>query len=167
MLLKRQLGGTYLYPVHRLDRPTSGVLVFGKTREAAQGFGVLARERRVAKVYIAMVRGHADPAGAVLNLPVHHGASQSVFPTLSGVVDNDLDGAACSTSYETQAQCTIPLPVSKFDSARLSLLRVEPRTGHFHQIRRHLNRINRPIIGDTEHGDRPHNRWRDAVHTFH
>ena len=68
MLLKRQLGGTYLYPVHRLDRPTSGVLVFGKTREAAQGFGILARERRVSKVYIAMVRGHADPSGELLIL---------------------------------------------------------------------------------------------------
>ncbi|GAX82821.1 hypothetical protein CEUSTIGMA_g10247.t1 [Chlamydomonas eustigma] len=102
-ILKRQLGGTYLYPVHRLDRPTSGVVVYCTTREAASGFGLANRERRVNKTYIAMCRGHADT---------------------TGIVDQPLDGAACSTSYETLGTAEVMLPVGKYPMARLSLLKV-------------------------------------------
>jgi tRNA pseudouridine65 synthase len=136
-LLKQQLGGAYLWPVHRLDRPTSGVVIYGLSKEAASGFGELNRERRVVKEYMAVTRGWADD---------------------KGVVDEELDGAACTTSYKTLARAELPHPMSGFPTARLSLLSIRPEGGHYHQIRRHLNRINRPIIGDFQHGDRPHNR---------
>ena len=136
-LLRAQLGGTYLYPIHRIDRPTSGVVIYGLSKEAASGFGELNRERRISKKYMAMTRGWADD---------------------EGLVDEPLDGAACTTSYKTLARAEIPHPMSGFSSARLSLLSLKPEGGHYHQIRRHLNRINRPIIGDFQHGDRPHNR---------
>lgn len=137
VLLKRQLGGRYLYPLHRLDRPTSGVLLFGLTREAASGFGAASRERRINKTYVCMCRGYAEDSGAV---------------------HQPLDGVECTTLYENLGTMEVPLPIGAFPTARYSLLKVKPVTGHYHQIRRHLNRISRPIVGDTEHGDRAHNR---------
>lgn len=62
-LLKRQLGGKYLYPVHRLDRATSGVVVYALSAEAAAAFGAGMRARRVQKVYYALVRGYTDTCG--------------------------------------------------------------------------------------------------------
>mmetsp|Transcript_4935 Transcript_4935/g.10615 ORF Transcript_4935/g.10615 Transcript_4935/m.10615 type:complete len:390 (+) Transcript_4935:23-1192(+) len=136
-LLKQQLGGAYLYPAHRLDRATSGVVVYCLSREAASGMGAAARERRVDKTYFAVCRGYTDTAG-VIELP--------------------MDNVACSTSYETLARVKLPLQVGKFRTARYSLLKLKPITGRFHQIRRHMARISRPVLGDTDHGDRAHNR---------
>ncbi|KAG1657791.1 hypothetical protein FOA52_008181 [Chlamydomonas sp. UWO 241] len=137
-ILRRQLGGdTWIYPVHRLDRPTAGVLVYCLTKEAASGWGRASRERRIDKTYVAMVRGLATPYG---------------------IVDKEVDGATAISLYETLATVELPVPVGKYPVARYSLLKVKPLTGAFHQIRRHLNRCDRPIIGDTDHGDRAHNR---------
>ncbi|KAF5825533.1 pseudouridine synthase [Dunaliella salina] len=134
-LLKRQLGGEYyIYPLHRIDRATSGIVVYALSSEAASEFGTAMRARAVHKVYYAFVRGYTDTAG---------------------VVDDGVGGQEALTMYETVMRVKLPMQVGRndFPLQRYSLVRVVPLTGRFHQIRRHFNYISHPIIGDGDHGD--------------
>jgi tRNA pseudouridine65 synthase len=146
-LLRDQLG-RYVYPVHRLDRSTSGVLFYALDSESAGKLAGLFARRETEKTYYALVRGHAPETGEV-NSPL---AEEGRVPV------------PAETSFRTLGQATLPWPNGRFDHSRYSLLRVEPKTGRFHQIRRHLRRIDHPIVGDTVHGDGVHNRlWRAEV----
>ncbi|KAL6760843.1 pseudouridine synthase [Haematococcus lacustris] len=136
-LLKQQLGGQWLFPLHRIDRATSGVVVYAKTQQAAAGFGSTMRDREVRKVYYALVRGYTDTYGCI---------------------DSAVGGQSAVTLYHTLARARLQLAVGKWESSRYSLLEVQPLTGRYHQIRRHLNHISHPIVGDGDHGDRYHNR---------
>lgn len=141
-LLRDQLGRR-VYPVHRLDRATSGLLIMALTTDAA---GILARQfanREARKVYMAMVRG---------------------FITESGVIDSPLraeSGRECDarTEFECVHTSEIHEPVGRYASARFSLVRVTPQTGRTHQIRRHFAHIRHPIIGDVLRGDGRQNRF--------
>lgn len=144
-ILKNQLNA-YLYPVHRLDRATSGVLVFGLTTESA---GVLAqqfRDREAKKTYFCVVRGWVQEEG-VIDSPLASGA--------------DLKGppVEATTYFKRIAQVELPHPVGRYSSARYSLLSVEPKTGRMHQIRRHFEHLRHPLIGDTIYGDGRQNRF--------
>jgi tRNA pseudouridine65 synthase len=116
--------------VHRLDRATSGVLLVAKTLAVAQILNLAFDERRIVKTYLALVRGEADP---------------------SGVIDSPLSGAKkgeakpAHTAFDRLAILTTEPRTS-------SLLRVAPTTGRYQQIRRHLRRIDHPLIGDSNHG---------------
>lgn len=141
-LLRDQLGAR-VYPVHRLDRPTSGLLIMGLKPEAA---AILARQfagREVRKTYIAVVRG--------------------VVPT-AGVIDRPLTGASgaeqeARTEFQRLATVELPWPVGPYATARFSLVQACPRTGRTHQIRRHFAHIRHPIIGDVLRGDGRQNRF--------
>jgi len=133
----------YLYPVHRLDRPTSGVLLFALTPEAARHLGQAFRERRVEKTYLAVVRGHPEPEGCI-DHPLAKPGQTTPRPA--------------RTRYRRLATAELPYAVGPYPTSRYALLEVQPETGRFHQIRRHLNRIAHPIIGDYKHGDYRHNR---------
>jgi tRNA pseudouridine65 synthase len=146
-LLRDQLG-RYIYPVHRLDRSTSGVLLYALSSEAASKLAGLFARREPEKTYYALVRGHAPDAGEVNSPLAEEGKSE----------------VPAETAYRTLGRATLPWPNERFETSRYSLLRVEPKTGRFHQIRRHLRRMNHPIVGDTVHGDGVHNRlWRAEV----
>lgn len=135
--------GQRVYPVHRLDRATSGVLVFGLDPEAAAGLAALFRDQRMGKLYLAVVRG---------------------WPPRSGVIDRPLarrrDGEKrpARTRFRTLATVQLPIPVARWPTARYALLAVAPLSGRRHQIRRHLAGISHPVVGDTTHGDGRHNR---------
>jgi tRNA pseudouridine65 synthase len=141
-LLRDQLGAR-VYPVHRLDRPTSGLMVMALSPEAA---GILARQfasREVSKTYMAVVRG---------------------FTADEGVIDSPLKGAsgaekAAETAFTRLGTAEVPHPVGPHPTARYSLVRVEPRTGRTHQIRRHFAHIRHPVIGDVLRGDGRQNRF--------
>jgi tRNA pseudouridine65 synthase len=62
------------------------------------------------------------------------------------------------TTFHPLAQCELPFPVSRYDSARFSLLACTPHTGRYHQIRLHMRHFRHTIIGDSQHGDKPQNR---------
>lgn len=144
-LLRNELG-CWVYPVHRLDRNTSGVVLFGLSSEMAGALQASFRERRVEKLYWALVRGH---------------------PPESGEVDRALDGQPAFTSWRVLERFSLPDPVGPFPGVRYSLLELRPRTGHRHQLRRHMRGVNHPILGDTKHGDSDHNRYLRATHDFH
>lgn len=135
--LLRQRLDRLVYPVSRLDRGTSGVLVMGLSSEAASALAGAFRERLVDKTYLALVRGWIDE---------------------SGVIDSPVDDKPALTSYRRLCQMEVDLPSPPHPTSRYSLVEAHPKTGLYHQIRRHLRRQGHPIIGDAQHGSKPHNR---------
>jgi len=135
-----------VFLVHRLDRPTSGIVLLGLSSEAAAAASALFRDRQVGKQYLAFVRGHAADDGRV-DRPL----------TSPEVVQKEPLEAV--TEFHTEQRFEIPIRSDRFPTTRCSLVKATPRTGRFHQIRRHFNGINHPVIGDTSHGDSRQNRF--------
>jgi len=141
--------GRRVYPIHRLDRGSSGVLLFALHSDAAREMCSLFEARRVRKRYLAVVRGWPDRAG-VIDYPLQGERGQPARPALS--------------RYRSLGRVELPFPVGRYPTGRYALLEVEPETGRFHQIRRHLHHICHPLIGDTTHGEGRHNRlFRDRL----
>lgn len=136
--------GRRVYPAHRLDRPTSGVLLFTLDPDTARALGATFTARQVVKRYLAVVRGYTAEHG-VIDYP------------LSG---ESADGAlqAAVSRYRRLAITELPVSVDRYPTSRYSLVEVEPETGRMHQIRRHFAHISHPLIGDTTHGQGRHNR---------
>lgn len=132
--LTRNAVGQWVYPVHRLDRATSGVLVFALSPDHARALQGSFDAREVDKTYLALVRGKPPPRG-VIDSPME---KREGGPKVEAM-----------TEFET-------LFVS--DVARVSLVEARPRTGRRHQIRRHLRRINHPVAGDVRYGKGIENR---------
>jgi tRNA pseudouridine65 synthase len=145
MSLVRDLVGQRVYPLHRLDRGTSGVLLFGRTQEAARYVqGAFARQE-VQKQYVALVRGWMD-GERTFSRPLRK---------VSGGTEGKQEAV---THVRTLGHARLPYPVGKYPEARYSLVRAVPVTGRKHQIRRHLAHNDHPVIGDAAHGDGKHNR---------
>lgn len=136
--------GEKLYPVHRLDRATSGVLLFARHQEAARRISKLFMSREVKKEYTAVVRGFTETEGVIEN-PVRKDTGKSYV--------------TARTSYVRKSVIEIPHPVGPYQTARYSRVQVFPETGRRHQIRKHFKYISHPIIGDVYHGDSAHNRF--------
>lgn len=144
--------GCFVYPVHRLDRPTSGVLMLAKSSAAAALFGSMFAERQVRKTYVALVRGHTDDTGTIDRpLVSDKGRGKSESNPLSVPQDAETD-------YRTLERFEVPIAFGRHATTRCSLVEVHPRTGRYHQIRRHLAGISHPVIGDADHGDTKFNR---------
>jgi tRNA pseudouridine65 synthase len=141
--LRDQLG-QWVYPVHRLDRGASGVLVFGLDPDSARSLADAFAGRRVRKQYLAVVRG-VPPAAGVIDHPLPPEAGNG--PALEA-----------RTSFRRLADVELPYPVGRYPVARYALVLAEPETGRMHQIRRHLAHLRHPIVGDVTHGDGKHNR---------
>jgi len=142
-LLRDQVG-YHVYPVHRLDRMTSGVLIFGKNKAAASSLSELFREQNITKTYLAIVRGHLPDSG-IIDYPLARSPKHQKQPAIS--------------EYRTLDQTEIPHAISRYPTSRYSLVEVKPQTGRFHQIRKHFAHLRHPIIGDRPHGDCKHNKY--------
>jgi tRNA pseudouridine65 synthase len=146
-LLRDQLG-RWVYPVHRLDRSTSGVLVFALNPAAAEAMNLQFRLKAVRKTYFAIVRGH----------PLDHGRVDKPLTSGKSGVDGETSKPSLSL-YWTVDRMEIPVPLGRYASARYALVRIEAQTGRTHQVRRHMKSISHPLIGDTVYGDGKHNRF--------
>lgn len=145
LYLAREIAGRHVYPVHRLDVGTSGVLLFALSPETASKLARQFQERLVVKTYHAVVRGWPPEEGRI-DLPLESDSSGELVE--------------CLTIYRRLATTELDFSIGgKHPTSRYSFLELEPRTGRYHQIRRHLNRVSHPIIGDSEHGDSRHNRY--------
>jgi tRNA pseudouridine65 synthase len=134
-----------VFPVHRLDAPTSGLVLFAMSRQGAREMNTLFREREIKKTYHAVIRGYVDAEGAI-ELPLE--------------VADVAEPVESLTLYKTLGQVELPVSVGKkYPTARYSWVEVSPVTGRWHQIRRHFDRIAHPLLGDIEHGDSHHNRF--------
>lgn len=145
--------GRWVYPIHRLDKPTSGVLVFALSSEIARTLSDAFMGREVVKTYLALVRGYTKEA-EVIDYPL-----KDIWDKMTDA-DKSKDKPArdAVTEYMRLATAELLIPVRPHPSARYSLLQVTPHTGRNRQIRRHMKHIFHPIVGDHQHGDGFHNR---------
>ncbi|EIC22115.1 pseudouridine synthase [Thiorhodovibrio frisius] len=152
--LVRDMIGQWVYPVHRLDRPTSGVLLFARDPATARALVAQFSAGRVSKTYRAIVRGHTETAGTI-----DYALREETDRIADARADPDKPPQPAVTLYRRLATLELPYAVGRYRTARYSLLELEPKTGRRHQLRRHLKHIFHPIIGDTTHGDGRHNQF--------
>lgn len=151
-LLRDQIGQK-VYPVHRLDKPTSGVLLFALSSEIARHLTEQFTQGLIAKYYLAVVRGHCPPMGVI-----DYALQEQLDRLADALADPDKPAQEAITHYHTLGQTELPLAVGRYTTARYSLIALHPKTGRKHQLRRHMKHIFHPIIGDTTHGDGKHNQ---------
>jgi len=145
--------GQYVYPVHRLDKPTSGVLLFGLSKEIAKELSEAFRNNEIKKEYVAVVRGYIEENGVV-----EHPLKQMLDTKVEkerGITKEDQEA---KTGYERVETIELPYAVSRYSVSRYSLVKLCPQTGRKHQLRRHMKHIHHPMIGDTKHGRGEHNK---------
>jgi tRNA pseudouridine65 synthase len=152
-LLRDQLG-CRVQPVHRLDRGTSGVLLFALDRDVARALGGQFEAGAVAKRYLAVVRGHPAEAGTI----DHPLARRRDDVELRSSAEGEGEPQRAVTHYRRLAVAEVPCAVDRYPTSRYALLELRPETGRRHQIRRHLKHIAHPVIGDATYGKGRHNR---------
>ncbi|SFM13866.1 pseudouridine synthase [Marinobacter zhejiangensis] len=145
-------GGRHVYPVHRLDRPTSGVLVFARDRDSARTLGVDMMAGEVGKTYLAIVRGW-PPASGVIDYPLRDEPEDRRLKGQEQTVRDAL------TEHLTLATTELDVAIETYPTSRYALVQLHPKTGRKHQLRRHMKHISHPIIGDANHGRGRHNRY--------
>lgn len=151
-LLRDQIGQR-VYPVHRLDKPTSGVLLFALDTNTARQLTALFTAGGVSKRYLAVVRGYTDETGCI-----DHPLVETFDRMTDRLARRDKEPQPAVTDYRRLATVELPVHVDRFPTSRYSLLAAMPRTGRKHQIRRHMKHIAHPVIGDTTYGKGIHNR---------
>ncbi len=137
------LGGQHVHPIHRLDRGTSGALLFARTKEAAASLCKAFEEGRVAKTYFALVRGE---------------------PPAEGVIDHAIPKSEDGPKVPARTRYRL-LRRSSID--RCSLVEATPETGRLHQVRRHLRHLGHPLVGDVTYGSGEINRHYRATYDLH
>lgn len=147
--LRRQLGRT-VWPAHRLDRGTSGVLLFARSADVASRLGVMFEQGQMAKRYLALVRGWPEADDGRVDHPLTRDPEQpSTGQTL----------LPAHTRWRVLERLEWPLVTDpRHACTRVALLALEPLQGRRHQIRRHLKHLAHPILGDATHGKGPLNR---------
>lgn len=145
--------GQHVFPIHRLDRPTSGVLLFALNSEVANLLCQQFEEKSAEKSYLAVVRGYLT------------GAAQIDYPLkvqLDKIADKfaqqNKEPQSAVTDYQGLQTVEMPWAVGKYQTTRYSLVKLTPHTGRKHQLRRHMKHIFHPILGDTQYGDLHQNR---------
>ena len=157
-LLRDQIG-CYVYPVHRLDKPTSGVLLFALSPEIARLLTDSFTRKAVEKRYLAVVRGHVAESGLI-----DHPLKEPQDKMTDRRARKDKPPQQAVTGYRRLATLELPLRVDRYPTSRYSLVEAHPLTGRKHQIRRHFKHLSHPIIGDTSYGKSNHNRLFNEVY---
>jgi tRNA pseudouridine65 synthase len=140
-LLRNQLN-RYVYPAHRIDRKTAGVLLFALDKATESAMQQQFMNNEVQKHYLAIVRGHTPDYEEIdYALSKENGTMQDAF-----------------TAYTTLARAELDVALGKHPTSRYSLVEATPKTGRMHQLRRHFSHIFHPIIGDRTHGCNKQNK---------
>ncbi|HRP95766.1 MAG TPA: pseudouridine synthase [Rhodocyclaceae bacterium] len=151
-MLRDQIG-RHVFPVHRLDKGTSGVLVFALDRDTAASLATAFETRSVAKRYLAVVRGHPPEHGVI-----DHALSRRYDAVESRRASALEPSQEAVTRFTRIATVELPYRVDRYPSSRYALLALSPQSGRRHQLRRHLKHVSHPIIGDATFGKGRHNR---------
>jgi len=140
-MLRNQIN-QYVYPCHRIDRKTAGVLLFSLDQPTNSLMQQQFQNNEVAKKYLAIVRGHTDNEGTIdYALVSESGKEQEAL-----------------THYKTLQRVEVDVAFGKFKTSRYSLIEAFPQTGRYHQIRKHFDHIFHPIIGDRPNGCNKQNK---------
>ncbi|PSV18800.1 tRNA pseudouridine(65) synthase TruC [Photobacterium leiognathi subsp. mandapamensis] len=145
--------GQHVFPLHRLDRPTSGVLLFGLSSEIAAEMMPMFAGRDMHKTYHAVVRGWIKEA-AVLDYPLKVELDKIADKNAS----EEKEAQPAVTAYKPLATIETDIAVGRYPTSRYCLVEMKPETGRKHQLRRHMHHLSHHIIGDVNHGDGRHNR---------
>lgn len=145
-LLCEQTGEDFLYPVHRLDKETAGIMVFAKTKSAAAHFSEEIQENRFLKQYLAVVKGRLEePQGTLTDLLFRDKQKNKSYPVKrmrKGVKQAVL-------SYTVLKELTV-------EGIPHSLVEVHLQTGRTHQIRVQFASRKHPLLGDKKYGGHPY-----------
>ena len=133
--------GIKVYPIHRLDRKTSGIILLAKETTNVSKFQELFTNNEIEKTYYGVVRGFS-PETKTIDSPVK-GRDASIHKD-------------ALTYLKTLEQIVLEIPVKPYDSSRYSLVELKPKTGRMHQLRVHTSKISHPLIGDIKYGDKNH-----------
>jgi len=154
MQMVRDMIGERVYPLHRLDRPTSGVLLLGLSREVARRMGEQFESHSLSKGYIALVRGYCEEEN-MIDYPL-----KEVLDKMTDSRANpNKEPQSAITHLRRLATVELPFGVGRYPTSRYSLVQLTPHTGRKHQLRRHMKHILHPIIGDTNYGRTEHNNF--------
>jgi tRNA pseudouridine65 synthase len=140
-LIENQLGTRY-FPIHRLDRKTSGIILLASKKEYVSTFQALFTNKEIKKIYYGVVRGYSQD---------------------NRIIDSPVKGrdALVYKEAESHLKCLdkieLNIPVKPYDSSRYSLVELTPTTGRMHQLRIHMNKLSTPLINDAKYGDKNHN----------
>ncbi len=133
----------HVFPVHRLDRATSGAVLFAKSALVASELGKQIARCEIEKEYVALVRGWL-----MAKVDVCH-------PVWNEIRTKRVEA---QTEFAPLEKFEISVPSGNHASSRYSLVSAFPKTGRYHQIRQHFKHLSHPIVGDSTHGDGVHNR---------
>ena len=139
-LIENQFGKRY-YPIHRLDRKTSGIILLASKREYVASFQALFTNNKIQKIYYGVVRGFSQ----------EHLIIDSPVKGRDALVYKDAE-----TQLKLLDKITLEIPVKPYKSSRYSLVELKPKTGRMHQLRIHMNKVSTPLINDAKYGDKNH-----------
>jgi tRNA pseudouridine65 synthase len=154
MKILRDQIGQYVYPVHRLDKPTSGVILFALSPDVARLLAQQFELHTIQKEYIAVLRGFAPE-----RIAIDYALKEQLDPIADKKAKQDKAPQEAQTDMLKLAELSLPIAVGRYPGARFSLVKLFPKTGRKHQLRRHMGHISHPIIGDTNHGDGKQNQF--------
>lgn len=160
--LTRDQVGQSVYLVHRLDKPTSGVLLFALDPQTAKSISAQFLEQQVKKTYLAVVRGYTDSEGCI-----DYALKEELDKMTDRKAKQEKEAQSAITEYKALDKVELPFAIGRYKTARYALLQCMPKTGRKHQIRRHMKHIFHPIVGDTTHGDGKHNRFFREYYNVH
>lgn len=152
--MTRDAIGQPVFPIHRLDKATSGLLLFSLDSDSARNLGEQFSQHTIEKTYHAICRGWTESSG-LIDKPLKYQKDKIA----DKFKQEQLEPQSAQTEYKTIAHTTVEHTIGKFEQQRYSLVELKPKTGRKHQLRRHLNHISHPIIGDVRYGDRHHNHF--------
>ena len=145
--------GQHVFPVHRLDRPTSGVLLMALSSDVARLLSQQFEHHQMEKRYHAIVRGYVEQAETI---------DYPLVEELDKIADKHATRAPqaqeCVTHCQPLATVECQVAIGRYPTSRFSLVELKPETGRKHQLRRHMSHLRHPIIGDSKHGDLRQNR---------
>ncbi|MGR3041704.1 tRNA pseudouridine(65) synthase TruC [Vibrio vulnificus] len=145
--------GKHVFPLHRLDRPTSGVLVFALSSEVASQVMPMFAGQEMSKTYHAIVRGWIEEEGEL-----DYALKVELDKIADKFASQEKEAQDAITLYKPLAKVEVPYSTGKFPTTRYGLMELKPKTGRKHQLRRHMAHLRHPIVGDTTHGDGKHNK---------
>ncbi len=152
MKMLRDQIGQWVYPIHRLDKPTSGVLLFALDSETAKLMSEQFKSHTIQKTYISVVRGYTPENGVI-----EHALKEKLDKIADKQASEDKEAQEAVTVFQRLQTVELDFAVGRYDKTRYSLVELKPKTGRKHQLRRHMKHISHHMLGDTKYGRGEHN----------
>ena len=153
MKMLRDQIGQWVYPIHRLDKPTSGVLLFALDSTTAKVMSEQFKVHTIQKTYIAVVRGYAPESGEI-----DHALTEKLDKIADKDASKEKEPQEAVTAFKRLDTVELDIAVGRYEKTRYSLVELKPKTGRKHQLRRHMKHISHHMLGDTKYGRGEHNK---------